>query len=624
MKPAGCRPIHVRSPYDATACRLLRTLYSTYSNPMRFFSTLIASVLGSLIAVGVLIFLGSLIMAGIIASAVSTSEAPISSESVLVLQLSGPIQESGTADPIYDLFDMPQPQSLNQIRTALESAATDERIEAVWLKPQGAIAGWPTLLEIRQSLLEFKESGKPIVASASGDFAMRESDYFLASVADSIYASPRAFFEFNGFYLGVSFYKGLLDKLNIEPTVLRVGSYKGGIEPYTRENLSSENRAQLTAVLENWNELMVRTIAQARDLSTEAVANLMGAGELLTTEDAHAAGLLDGLLQSEEVESRIGELTGMEGRLKTSSLSRYAPSMPRSSSSHDSTIGIIHASGTIMSGSSSDLSGILGSVSFQRDMKDFREDDDVKAVVLRIDSPGGSATASESMWQAVRETTKKKPVVISMGDLAASGGYWLATAGDTIVASPHTVTGSIGVYGMHFSIGQMLETKLGITSDHVATSDYADMFSGMRPLRPSERALFERSLNETYSTFLERVSENRDMSIEAVHEVAQGRIWTGEAALEAGLIDKLGNLDDAIALAAEMANLEEDAYRIKQLPVPETLMDQYLELFLARIKSFVESPIETQLRTEARLIEEAAQLQGTPIARLPLDIEGYD
>ncbi len=591
---------------------------------MRFFSTLIASVLGSLIAVGVLIFLGSLIMAGIVASAISTSETPTTSESVLVLELSGPIQESGSADPIYELFDVPQPQSLNQIRTALKSAATDERIEAVWLKPQGTIAGWPTLLEVRQSLLEFKESGKPIVASASGDFSMRESDYFLASAADSIYASPRAFFEFNGFYLGASFYKGLLDKLNIEPTVLRVGAYKGGIEPYTRENLSSENRAQLAAVLENWDELMTRTIAQAREMSAEKVANLMGAGELLTTEDAHASGLLDGLLQSGEVESRIRALTGIEGRLRTSSLSQYAPSMFRSTSSHDHTIGIMYASGTIMSGSSSDLNGILGAVSFQKAMKDFREDDDVKSVVLRIDSPGGSATASESMWQAVKETTKKKPVIISMGDLAASGGYWLATAGDTIVASPHTLTGSIGIYGMHFSIGQMLETKLGITSDQVATSDYADMFSGMRPLRPSERALFERSLSETYSVFLERVSENRGMSVEAVHEVAQGRIWTGEAALEAGLIDEFGNLDDAIALAAEMANLEEGTYRIKQLPVPETLMDQYLELFLARIRSFMESPLEAQLRAEARLIEEAVQLQGVPIARLPLDIEGYD
>lgn len=614
MKFLGC----------ATVGRLQRISLSTFINPMRFFSTLIASILGSLIAVGVLIFLGFLIMAGIFASAVSTSEAPIGSESVLMLQLSGPIQETAVTDPIYDLFDLPQPQSLNQIRDGLKRAATDDRIEAVWLKPQGIIAGWPTLLEIRQSLLEFKGSGKPVIASASGDFTMRESDYFLATAADSIYASPRAFFEFNGFYLGVSFYKGLLDKLNIEPTVLRAGAYKGGIEPYTRESMSSENREQLAAVLENWNDLMTTTIAQARDMSVDEVENLMEAGELLTTEDAHASGLLDGLLQNEEVESRIRVLTGLEGKLNTGNLSRYAPSMAGQSSGHDDMIGIMSASGTIMSGNSSELNGILGSTSFVKTMKKFRENDRVKAVVLRIDSPGGSATASESMWQAVKETTEQKPVVISMGDLAASGGYWLATAGDTIIASPHTLTGSIGVYGMHFSIGRMLDTKLGITSDQVATSAYADMFSGMRPLRPSERALFERSLNETYAMFLERVSGNRDMSVEEVHEVAQGRIWTGEAALAAGLVDQLGSLDDAIALAAEMVNLEEDSYGIQRLPVPETLMDQYLDLFLLQIRSFMESPIEAQLRTEARLIEEAVQLQGIPIARLPLDLKDYN
>ncbi len=610
-------------PACATVGRLQRIALSTFINPMRFFSTLIASILGSLIAVGVLIFLGFLIMAGIFASAVSTGEAPIGSESVLMLQLSGPIQETAVTDPIYDLFDLPQPQSLNQIRDGLKRAATDDRIEAVWLKPQGIIAGWPTLLEIRQSLLEFKGSGKPVIASASGDFTMRESDYFLATAADSIYASPRAFFEFNGFYLGVSFYKGLLDKLNIEPTVLRAGAYKGGIEPYTRESMSSENREQLAAVLENWNDLMTTTIAQARDMNVDEVENLMEAGELLTTEDAHASGLLDGLLQNEEVESRIRAVTGLEGKLNTSNLSRYAPSMAGRSSGHDDMIGIMSASGTIMSGNSSELNGILGAASFVKTMKKFREDDRVKAVVLRIDSPGGSATASESMWQAVKETTEQKPVVISMGDLAASGGYWLATAGDTIIASPHTLTGSIGVYGMHFSIGRMLDTKLGITSDQVATSAYADMFSGMRPLRPSERALFERSLNETYAMFLERVSGNRDMSVEEVHEVAQGRIWTGEAALKAGLVDQLGSFDDAIALAAEMVNLEEDSYGIKRLPVPETLMDQYLDLFLVQIRSFMESPIEAQLREEARLVEEAAQLQGIPIARLPLDLKDY-
>ncbi len=587
---------------------------------MRFFSTLIASILGSFIALGLLILVGSLIMAGVVTSTVSSSELPISQESVLVLSLSGPIEEHGTYDPFYDLFDVPQPQSLSRIREALKGATTDERIEAVWLKPQGVITGWATLLEIRESLHDFKKSGKPIIASASGDFSMREADYFLASVADSIFSAPNAFFEFNGFYLGASFYKGLFDKLNIEPTIVRVGSYKGGVEPYSREDLSAENRKQYTEILNNWDDLMIGTIAKARDMSQEDVNHLIQSGALLTTEDAYQHGLLDGLLHNEDVEALIRELTGHDDDLNTVSLDRYSLSSNQSSSGSEATIGIMTASGVIISGNSRDLDGYFGASSFQKSMKDFRDNDQVKAVVLRIDSPGGSATASEAMWQSVKQTSERKPVVVSMGDIAASGGYWLATAGDTIVASPHTLTGSIGVYGVHFSIGRMLETKLGITSDHVSTSDYADMFSGMRPLRPAEQALLQRSIEDTYQKFLRRVSESQNMDADAVHEVAQGRVWTGDVAFDAGLVDILGNLDDAIRIAAEMAGLQDGEYRIKRLPKAETLLYQYLDRFLTHVRTFIESPLETQIRQEARLLSEAMKLQGIPIARMPIDL----
>ena len=588
---------------------------------------MVASVLGSLIAIGLIIFICALIATAFIASSFSSFssvQAPVASESVLTLRLSGPIEEYGISDPTYELFDLPQPTSLAQISRALDKATSDDRIKAVWLKPQGVIAGWPTLAEIRQSLLEFKESGKPVIASTSGDMAMRESDYFLATAADSIYAAPGAFFEFNGLSLSVLFYKGLLDKLNIEPTVLRVGTFKGAVEPYTREDLSRENREQLAAILENWSQLLTSTTAKVRGMSEEHVINLMQTGALLTTEDALEADLLDGLLSEESVRTRLKQWADIDGRLRTTSLSTYSSSSSSASSSHSDAIGVMIASGTIMSGNSSDRNGLLGATTFENSMRSFRENDDVKAVVLRIDSPGGSATASEAMWQAVKETSTEKPVVVSMGDMAASGGYWLATAGDTILASPHTLTGSIGVFGMHLSLGRMMETKLGITYDHVSTSDFADMFSGMRPLRDAERALFERSLGQIYTKFLERVAESRGMTVDAVDAIGQGRIWTGEAALNAGLVDQLGDLDDAIEIAAEMAGLEEDQYRIRRLPRPRTLMDRYLDLFMISIRSLFESPIEAQLRTEARLLEEAVRLHATPIARFPLDFVEYD
>ena len=585
---------------------------------------MVASVLGSLIAIGLIIFICALIATAFIASSFSTVQAPVASESVLTLRLSGPIEEYGISDPTYELFDLPQPTSLAQISSALDKAAGDDRIKAVWLKPQGVIAGWPTLAEIRQSLLEFKESGKPVIASTSGDMAMRESDYFLATAADSVYAAPGAFFEFNGLSLSVLFYKGLLEKLNIEPTVLRVGTFKGAVEPYTREDLSRENREQLAAILENWSQLLTGTTAEARGMSEEHVLNLIQTGTILTTEDALEADLLDGLLSEENVRTRLKKWIEIDGSLRTTSLSTYSSSSSSGSSSHSDAIGVMVASGTIISGNSSDRNGFLGATTFEKSMRSFRENDDVKAVVLRIDSPGGSATASEAMWQAVKETSTEKPVVVSMGDMAASGGYWLATAGDTVLASPHTLTGSIGVFGMHLSIGRMMETKLGVTYDHVSTSDFADMFSGMRPLRDAERALFERSLGQIYTKFLERVAESRGMTVDAVDAIGQGRIWTGEAALDAGLVDQLGDLDDAIEIAAEMAGLEKDQYRIRRLPRPKTLMDRYLDLFMISIRSFFESPIEAQLRTEARLLEEAVRLHATPIARFPLDFVEYD
>ncbi len=585
---------------------------------------MVASVLGSLIAIGLIIFICALIATAFIASSFSTVQAPVASESVLTLRLSGPIEEYGISDPTYELFDLPQPTSLAQISSALDKAASDDRIKAVWLKPQGVIAGWPTLAEIRQSLLEFKESGKPVIASTSGDMAMRESDYFLATAADSVYAAPGAFFEFNGLSLSVLFYKGLLEKLNIEPTVLRVGTFKGAVEPYTREDLSRENREQLVAILENWSQLLTGTTAEARGMSEEHVLNLIQTGTILTTDDALEADLLDGLLSEENVRTRLKKWIEIDGSLRTTSLSTYSSSSSSGSSSHSDAIGVMVASGTIISGNSSDRNGFLGATTFEKSMRSFRENDDVKAVVLRIDSPGGSATASEAMWQAVKETSTEKPVVVSMGDMAASGGYWLATAGDTILASPHTLTGSIGVFGMHLSIGRMMDTKLGITYDHVSTSDFADMFSGMRPLRDAERALFERSLGQIYTKFLERVAQSRDMTVDAVDAIGQGRIWTGEAALNEGLVDQLGDLDDAIEIAAGMAGLEKDQYRIRRLPRPRTLMDRYLDLFMISIRSFFESPIEAQLRTEARLLEEAVKLHATPIARFPLDFVEYD
>ena len=593
---------------------------------MRFFSTLIASVLGTLVAFALIFVFGTLIFSAMIASFSSLGATPtpaVESGSVLVMNLSGPIAEQSTqGSPFDQLLDIPQITALDDIKQSLANAAEDSRISAVWLRPSGVMAGWATLGEIREALIAFKASGKPLIASGNG-LSIGEAGYFLASAADSIYSPPEAFFEFNGFYLGVSFYKGLLDKLNIEPTVLRSGKFKGAVEPYMRRNLSEENRLQLQAILDNRYDWFTHTVAESRNMNESEVTSLMSDGTLITANDAHKAGLLDALLYEDEIKTRLQQTLDTTRDLKTVSLDRYRHVRIASSSekSTDDAIAVVYAVGAIMGGKSSSYQGRLGSSTFINAMKRARENSRVKAVVVRINSPGGTSAASDAIWRAITLTTKEKPVIVSMGDVAASGGYWLATAADSIVVSPQTLTGSIGVFGIHLNLGRMMDTKLGITSDQVSTGPYADMFSSMRPLGRREQLLLERAIDETYTRFLEKVATSRGMDVEEVDTIAQGRVWTGNDALKLGLADVEGGLDDAIHLAAQKAGLEKDQYYTIQLPRPTSIFDEITDSFLLHVKAFFESPWETELRKQARLLEELSQMQHQPIVRLPWDIQ---
>lgn len=590
---------------------------------MRFLSTLLTSVLGTLIAFVLIFLFSGLVFSALIASVGSlgaSAEPVIEQNTVLVVDLSGPVlEQTATQDPFDALFDVPTPNSLHAIKQALANAAEDDRIAAIWLRPGGVLAGWVTLSEIRESLIQFKASGKPLIAS-DHELGMGEAAYYLASAADSIYSTPEPFFEFNGFYLGVSFYKGLIDKLNIDPTVIRAGQFKGAVEPYTRRNLSEENRLQLEAILADRYDAFVRGVAESRDIGATVVMGLMEDGALITAKDAYEAGLIDDLLHQDAVRSRLKAMVGESDELNTVSFDRYRSVTVTPSTSSRDAVAVVYAVGTIMGGSSSTYSQTLGSSTFASAMKRARENNQVKAVVLRINSPGGMVTASDEMWRAVDLTVKEKPVIVSMGDVAASGGYWLATAADTIMVSPQTITGSIGVFGIHFSLGRMMDTKLGITSDRITTGPFADMFSGMTPLEPREQALLERAIDQTYEAFLLKVSDSRNMSIDEVDAVAQGRVWTGSDAIDIGLADLEGGLDDAIALAAEHAGLEPEAYRVIRLPRPKSMLEEFTDSFMIRARSFLDTPWEAALREEARLLKELSQMQQAPIARLPWDI----
>jgi protease-4 len=571
-------PVNVRRPANG----FFRTIQG---KTMRFFSTLLASILGTLIALGLVLLFGFLFLF----SLASLAERPptVRSGSVLVVELSGSIPEVVSGDPLNRLLLDEPAYGLRDLTHALRKAAADRRIEAVWLRLRGLEAPWATLTEVRQALQDFKASGKLLIASCE-DFGMDEDEYFVASVADSVFAGPESFFEFNGLYLVTEFYKRLLDRLDIEAHVVRAGAFKSAGEPFVREQLSDENRLQLQALLDAYNQQLLEAIAQARKLPIETLYHLATEQLLLTAEEAVAAGLLDGLRDAAHIESSLKAHLGYpdEKELRQVSLTQYLRVPDREAglpTGNEGEIAVVYAVGAIVPGKSrmdpNPLFGgqVLGSETLAQALREARENARVKAVVLRIDSPGGSAAASEAMWQAIRQTAAVKPVIVSMGSVAASGGYWISTAADSIVANPLTITGSIGVIGVLFNVEGLLANKIGITFDLLRTSPYADMFSGLVPPDPYELKRLEQAILATYRTFLNKVSEARSLPADSVDTLGRGRIWIGQAAQQVGLVDVLGGLDRAIEIAAEKAGLAPGTYRVRVLPRPKTFAEQLLE-----------------------------------------------
>lgn len=599
---------------------------------MRFLSTLIASTLGTLIAVGLLMFLLFLFVLAITVSADTSPD--VRRGSVLRMHLSGGFPEVASDDPLLRLATGVSPQDLTRFRTNLRKAASDDRIAALWLELGGVSAPWATLEEMREAILLFKASGKPIYASAPS-FYMDESDYYLAAAADSIFLAPQSLFEFNGFHITAEFYKTLLDRLSVAPQVVRAGDYKSAGESYTRTDLSPENEEQLAAILADWNHVFTSSVAADRKMDAARVQELMAQGNILTATDALRSGLIDGIHYEDEVRdalrSRLGydvddDLEEVEGRAYTRVPLAQAGIRP----GKDGDIAIVHASGVMVGGASgvdpNPLFGgvVVGSETFGKAMDEARENERVKAIVIRIDSPGGLTPAADEMWRAARRAAGEKPVIISMGSYAASGGYWLATAGETIVADPLTITGSIGVFSVVLDAGGLFEDKIGITFDGVATTEHADMFSGLRSLSAAERALLERSTMETYQAFLERVADARRMSVEDVEAVARGRVWTGVRAREIGLVDTLGSLRTAIQIAARRVGLEEGSYRLQVLPRPASTLERLFERMGSYAASFTAARMgfdghESARRHLARL-EQLSASHGQVMARMPLEI----
>lgn len=592
---------------------------------MKFLSTLVANILGTFIAIGILVFIGFLF---VIALAASGDSAPsVRSGSVLVVDLEGSVPERVSGDPISQLLSGEAAYGLDDLTHAIEEAATDNRIAGLWIKPGMVTSSWATLERIRRSLDAFKASGKPVYGSSRSYYA-RENEYYLLSAADRIFLDPEAVFEYNGFDMQVTFYRDLLERWNVEPIIIRSGTFKGAVEPFLRDDLSDENELQLQVLVDGIEAVFLDGVSAGRDMPVKDLTAIMDNDIVFGADKALAAGLVDTLAYEADVRAAFNRALGndLEERLPVVSIQNYARATGPSASATGS-VAVVHVTGNMIAEPPENTipigQGQVASAGAVVDaIRSATRSSSTRAIVVRIDSPGGLAPAADAMLAALDEIDADIPVIISMGDMAASGGYWLATGGDMIMAEASTITGSIGVFMMLFNLDPFLSEKIGIHTDGVTSAPYADMITGVNSLSDAERAALQAYADDTYARFLSRVATSRDMTVSAVDAIAQGRIWLGRDAVENGLVDALGGLEEAIDEAASRAGIGPDELTVAHYPKPKTFAE---ELF-ASMGSVMErgvkaSDVPEPFASQLRVLELFGNAPRVPQAVMPFTFE---
>jgi protease-4 len=471
---------------------------------------------------------------------------------------------------------------LKEILKGIRAAAEDEHIKGIMLDVSYSPNSYATLEEIRNALQEFKKSKKFVVAYGE---MMEEHSYYLASVADKIYMHPTGDMLFNGFSYSSVYMKGLLDKLGVEAQLIRHGKFKAAGEPLIADHMSDENREQIKSFTGSIFNHFIEEIAKSRKKTTAEVLEISNKLQVQSLEDAKKLGLIDGLKYRDEFDAELRKLAGTEEgkELDYMAMGSYAAHAREKNLTVKNKIAVIYASGDIVSGESDKEN--MGSETIVEALKKARKDSAVKAVVLRVNSPGGSALASDVIWREVILTKKVKPVVVSMGAVAASGGYYIAAPADMIIAEPNTITGSIGVFGLTINAQKLLNDKLGLRFEKVNFGDYADIGSPDRPMTAPEKEIIQRMIDRIYDDFISRVAEGRKLTKEHVDSIAQGRVWSGADAIKIGLVDELGGIEKAIAVAAKKAKLEE--YRVTTLPEQKDPIDQLLKTLTSDASAYM-------------------------------------
>jgi protease-4 len=587
----------------------------------QFFKFVLATV------VGLVLFsvLGFVLLAGLAAAVGSSGDKSVASNSVLELKFDKPISERKQSADL--LSSNGSTLGLVGIKDVIRRAKMDDDIKGILLNLELVQGGMASLEEVRDALLDFKRSGKFIVAYHE---VSSEKSYYLSSVADEIYLHPQGTLEFNGLSSEVMFYKRLFDKAGIEPYIFRVGSFKSAVEPFFRENFSDSARYQTVAYLNSLNNHMLAQVAESRKIPAPRLKVISDSMLVHNAKDALRLHLVTKLGYFDEVQDYMRGKLGVKADKKPSvvSLSDYQDADKadeKEGNTSGNHIAVIYAEGDIVTGRGSDDN--IGSDKFAEAIRKARLDDKVKAVVLRINSPGGSSLASDIIYREVLLTKKVKPIIASMSDVAASGGYYIAMACDTIVAHPNTITGSIGVFGVLPNIQPLLADKLGITVDRVTTGKFSDLPTITRALSPYEKQQLQLEVNDIYADFTSKAALGRHMPVERLRRIASGRVWSGSEGKQIGLVDVLGSYEDALKIAAARAHIKADDYQVERLPRQKSSVEKFFGRFTG-------GDDDDQAAAEARLLQaklgplypavrqyqQLMQMRGVQ-ARLPYELE---
>ena len=577
-----------------------------------------ASMLGFFLTSLILFFL----LFGFIMALISFTQPQqvvLNNKAILHLKLDYPIEDRASNSPFSANFDFQAFRStpgLNEILKNIEKAKYDENIKGIFLDIMDVPSGLATISEIRNALTDFRSAGKFVYAYGE---VISQKAYYLSTASDRIFINPVGVLEFRGYKGEVMFIKGLLDKLEIEPQIIRHGKYKSAIEPLILNKMSDENKEQtLTFTQSMWNET-VDAVSQSRKINPSELNRIADKLEGSVAQDAYKLGLVDSVIYYDEFLSILAGKLEKDHVMKEDlvSLAKYLDVNPAHKEKRSrNKIAVIYASGSIGQGEGTDES--IGSEKMAKTIREARLDENVKAIVLRVNSPGGDGIASDVILREMMMAKIVKPIVVSMGNVAASGGYYIACGANKIYAQPNTITGSIGVFGVIPNFQKFFNNKLGITFDEVKTNENSDFIGVTKPLSAFQQSLIQKEIDQFYATFIGHVAVGRNMAVEKVDEIGQGRVWSGKDAKEIGLIDELGGLNDAVKAASELASLAD--YRIIEMP---ELLDPIEKL----MEDLMGESTQTQLKKELgenykyyKYVREISEINGIQ-ARLPYLID---